>query len=221
MLISNLRAWLFDNWALKLISLILALTLWFYVTSTGKTELTLTVPIELRNIPLGMTVVGDVTGSLEARMQGQERVLRDSSITKRVMAQLDLSMTKEGENTVRISPDDIRRPSGTMVTHLSQYEVKVNLERLMRKTFRLRPVLRGAPAAGFRIAGTSVSPARVVIEGPASAMQVLEKLETMPIDVQQARESLTVEPRIDYQGKPVKVLEKNIAVYVNIKRTDK
>lgn len=215
----NLRAWILDNWAIKLLSLGLSLTLWFYVTSTGKTELTLTVPIELRNIPAGMTVVGDVTGSLEARMQGQERVLRDSTISKKVVALLDLSLTREGENAVRISPDDIRRPAGTMVTHLSQYEVKVKLERLVRKSFRLKAVLRGAPASGYRIAGTSVTPPRIVIEGPASVMQVLEGVETMPIDVQRARESLTVEPRIDYQGKPVKLLEKNIAVRVNIERT--
>jgi YbbR domain-containing protein len=215
----NLRAWILDNWAIKLLSLALSLTLWFYVTSTGKTELTLTVPIELRNIPQGMTVVGDVTGSLEARMQGQERVLRDSTISKKVVALLDLSLTREGENAVRISPDDIRRPAGTMVTHLSQYEVKVKLERLVRKSFRLKAVLRGAPASGYRIAGTSVTPGRIVIEGPASVMQMLETVETMPIDVQRARESLTVEPRIDYQGKPVKLLEKNIAVRVNIERT--
>ena len=56
-------------------------------------------PIELRNIPAGMTVVGDVTGSLEARMQGQERVLRDSTISKKVVALLDLSLTREGENS--------------------------------------------------------------------------------------------------------------------------
>jgi YbbR domain-containing protein len=216
-----LRTMLLDNWAMKLLSLALSLTLWFYVTSTGKTELTMTVPIELRNIPPGMTVVGDVSGSLEARIQGQERVLRESTAAKKIVARLDLSVAREGENSIPVSPDDIKRPGGTTVTHLSQYDVKVKLERLVRRTLRVRPVLRGTPAAGFRLAGTSVSPGKVVIEGPASVMQALEKLETMPIDIQQARESLTVEPRIDYQGKPVKLLEKNIAVHVNIKRTDK
>lgn len=217
----DLRKVLLDNWAIKLLSLALSLTLWFYVTSTGKTELTLSVPVELRNIPAGMTVVGDVTGSLEARMQGQERVLRDSSLSKKVVALLDLSLAREGDNSIRISPDDIRRPSGTVVTHLSQYDVKVKLERLARRTFRLRPVLLGAPATGYRLAGTSVNPPRIVIEGPASVLQMIDKLETMPIDIQRARQSLTVEPRIDYQGKPVKLLEKDIAVHVIIERTEK
>lgn len=217
----NVRGWIAGNWGIKLLSLGLSLTLWFYVTSTGKTELTLKVPIELRNIPAGMTVVGDVPGSIDVRMQGQERVLRDGSISKRIMAVLDLSMTREGDNIVRISPDDIRRPSGTLVTHLSQYGVKVKLERLARKSFRLRPVLYGAPAAGYRLAGTDVIPPRIVLEGPASVLKMLHTLQTMPIDIQKAKQSVTVEPKIDYQGKPVKLVEKNIAVRVSIERSGK
>jgi YbbR domain-containing protein len=217
----ELRAWVLNNWALKLLSLVLSLTLWFYVTSTGKTELTLTVPVELRNIPVGMTVVGDVTGNLEVRMQGQERVLRDSSISKKVVALLDLAMTHDGENMIRISPDDIKRPAGTLVTHLSQTDIKVRLERLVIREFRVTPVLLGPPPAGYRLAGTSVTPARIALEGPASVMNMISRVHTMPIDIQKATQSITVEPRIDYQGKPVKLMEKSIAVKINIERAQK
>jgi YbbR domain-containing protein len=217
----DFRKILFDNWSIKLISLGFSIALWFYVTSTGKTEMTLTVPLELRNIPQGMTVVGDVTSTLEVRVQGQERVLRDSAFGKKVAGMLDLSIAREGENTVRISPDDIKRPDGVMVSHLSVPEVKVKLEPLVKKTFRLRPVLHGAPAAGYRLTGITVTPVKITVEGPSSVMKTLGKLETMPIDIQGSKESLTLEPKIDYQGQPVKLLEKNIVVRVNIERTKK
>jgi len=212
------RKILFDNWGIKVISLGLSITLWFYVMSTGKMEMTLTVPLELRNVPQRMTVVGDVTGSLEVRVQGQERVLRDSAFGKKVAAFIDLSMTKEGENLVRISPDDIKRPAGVSVAYLSVPEIKVRLERLVRKNFRLRAVLHGAPAPGYRVAGIAVTPSRIAVEGPAGAMTKLLALETMPIDIEGARETLTVEPKIDYQGQPAKLLEKNITVRVSIER---
>lgn len=212
----DFRKILTDNWAIKLVSLALSVTLWLYVTSTGKTEITLTIPIELRNVPQGMTVVGDVAGALEVRLQGQERVLRDISIGKKVVGVLDLSQSREGENTVPVSPDDISRPVGVTVMHLSLSEIKVKLEPLLRKVFRLKPVLRGAPAPGYRLSGITVTPARITVEGPESVMKTLAKLETMPIDIQGAREYLTVEPKINYQGKPVKLLEKDIMVRVNI-----
>ncbi len=118
--------------------------------------MTLTVPLELRNIPQNMAVVGDVTGTLEVRVQGQERALRDISSGKKVVGVMDLSMAKVGENTVRLSPDDIVRPSGVAVTYMSPSEVKVKLEPLVRKTFRLKPVLHGTPAAGYRVAKITV-----------------------------------------------------------------
>jgi YbbR domain-containing protein len=215
------RKLLFDNWSIKLVSLGLSLTLWFYVTSKGKTEMTLTVPLELRNIPQGMTVVGDVPGSLEMRVQGQERVLRDISIGKKVIGILDLSMTKVGENTVRISPDDIRRPSGVTVTYMSLSETKVRLEPLVRKTLRLKPILHGAPATGYRLTGITVTPPKITVEGPENVISTLVILQTMPIDVQDTMESVTVEPKIDYQGQSVKILDKSIVVRVNIERVRK
>jgi len=216
----KLRHFLLDNWGIKLVSLGLSLTLWFFVTSKGKTEMTLTVPLELRNIPQDMVVVGDVAGSLEVRMQGQERVLRDITIGKKVVGVLDLSMTRVGENSVHISPDDIKRPAGVTVTHMSPTTVTVKLEPLMRKTFRLKPVLHGSPAAGYSLSRITVTPPRITVEGPASVLRTLESLQTLPLDIQDAHESMTLEPKIDYQGKSVKLLEKNISVRITIERVD-
>ncbi len=214
----DLRRLMFANWGIKLLSLALSLTLWFYVTSKGKTEMTLTVPLELRNIPQNLAVVGNVASSLEVRVQGQERVLRDITIGKKVYGVIDLSSARVGENTLPVTPDDIRRPSGVSITHKSLSEIRVLLEPIVRKTFHLRPVLRGAPAPGYRLVKVSVSPARITVEGPAGMMRSLIALRTMPIDLQDAKGSMTVEPKIDYQGKSVKLLEKDIAVRITIER---
>jgi YbbR domain-containing protein len=214
----NIRNILADNWGIKFVALGLSLTLWVYVTSKGKTEMTLTVPLELRNIPHGMAVVGDVAGSLEVRIQGQERVLRDITVVDKMVGIIDLSQSKIGENTVHLSPDDIKRPADVTVTHMSQAEVKVRLEALVRKVFQLKPLLRGTPAAGYRIARIIVTPPKITVEGPESLLVALGPLSTMPIDVQDAKETMTVEPKIDYQGKAMKILEKNITVRIIIVR---
>ena len=207
-----------ENWGIKLISLGLALTLWFNITSKGKLEIALTVPLELKNIPAGMAVVGDVPGYLEVRLQGQERVLRDISTDKEVSGALDLSLAKGGENTVRVSPDDITRPSGITVTHLSPYEIKVRLEPILRKSVRLTPVLHGLPAPGYRVADTVAKPSRIVIEGPAGVVKPLATLQTMPIDIKGATNDISVKPKFDYAGKPIKLLDKDVSVRIIIER---
>ena len=214
----SIRSIVLDNWGIKLVSLILSLTLWFYVTSKGKSEMTLMAPLELRNIPQGLTIVGDVTGYVDVRVQGQERLLRDITIGKKVSGILNLSLTREGENSVRISPDDIKRPAGIAVTYMSPSVIKVKLELLKRKVFKLKPLLHGAASPGYRITGIKVMPSKITIEGPASAMKAFNELQTMPIDIQGAKDDITVEPKIDYRGQPVKLLEKNITVRISIER---
>jgi YbbR domain-containing protein len=203
-----------ENWTIKLASLMLAVTLWFYVTSRGKTEMSLTVPLELRNVPQDMAVVGDVPGSLEVRLQGQERALRDIASEKKVVCTVDLARGKVGENIIHLSPDDIRKPSGVLVTHLAPFEITVKLDRLIRKSLRLKPVLTGRPAPGFRVANVAVSPLRVTLEGPAETIGQFTELQTLPIDVSGMREKTTMEPRIDFQGKPVKALEQDIGITI-------
>jgi len=212
----RLRTLFLENWTIKLVSLLLAVTLWFYVTSKGKTEVSLTIPLELRNVPPGMAVVGDVPGTLEVRVQGQERLLRDMSTGRKIVAAADLSIAHEGANILRISPDDIRRPSGIFVTHLPPYDLRVTLERIVRKTIRLRPVLTGT-AAG-RVASLSVAPPRITVEGPSSIMKDIAFLPTLPIDISGMKGRVTVTPRIDYEGRPVKILEQDISVTIIVQK---
>lgn len=214
----DVRRIFLENWTIKLASLMLAVTLWFYVTSRGKTEMSLTVPLELRNIPQDMAVVGDVPSSLEVRLQGQERALRDVASGKKVVGTVDLGRGKVGENLIHISPDDIRKPSGVLVTYLAPFEITVKLDRLIRKVLRLKPVLTGRPAAGYRVANVVVSPLRVTLEGPAQTIGQFTVLQTLPIDLSGMRDNTTVEPRIDFQGQPVKVLEQDIGVTITFQK---
>ena len=212
------RRILLENWPIKLASLILAVTLWFYVTSKGKTEVSLSCSLELRNVPQGMAVVGDVPSSIEVRLQGQERVLRDTTASKKVVGTVDLSHARDGVNRIHLSPDDIRRPAGTTVTYLSPMEIEVRLERLLQRTFRLKAVIQGQPAPGYRLAGVTVKPAKITLEGPAGVIQSFSRLQTMPIDITDLRDSITLTPRIDYQGRTVRVLEPEVSVSISIQK---
>lgn len=214
----DIRRILVENWPIKLASLVLAVTLWFYVTSRGKTEISLTVPLELRNIPQDMAVVGNVPGTIEIRLQGQERALRDIAAGKKVVGTADLGRGKEGVNIIRLSPDDIKGPSGVFVTYLNPFEIIVNLDRLARKSLPLKPVLIGRPAPAYRIKSVTLKPATVTLEGPASVIGSFTMLQTQPVDVSGMRENTTVEPRIDFQGKPVKALEQDLSMTITLQK---
>ena len=178
----------------------------------------LTVPLELRNVPQNMAVVGDVVGSLEMRIQGQERLLRDITIGKKVFGLLDLSSAKSGQNTFRLSPDDISRPTGVSVTHISPYEIIVRLEPLVRKRVILVPSTQGSPASGYVFTGAKAIPEMITVEGPEGVVQMLGTMRTFPVDMEGAKGTFTVTPRIDYQGKTVTIIDKDIRVELSIRK---
>lgn len=215
----DLRSLIFESWGIKLVSLVLSLSLWFYVTSKGKAEITITAPLELRNIPPGMAVVGDVPRNIEVRLHGQERAMRDITAERRVMGIIDISGAVAGENIIRISPDDIKRPSGVSVSRISPYEIRVRLEPIFRKRVRLEIHTRGNPAAGFLIAESSAEPAFVTVEGPKSLLKSLSALRTAPIDINGATKDLIIEqPKIDYRGRPLRIIEKDVKVRISIQK---
>ena len=214
----DLRRAFTENWPIKVASLLMALTLWFYVTSKGKTELTLTAPLELRNIPQGMAVVGDVPGKLEVRVQGQERLLRDITTGKKVIGTIDLSRGRPGDNAIHLSPDDIRRPGGIIVTYIAPSEITVKLEPVVQRTLRLHAVVQGDPEAGYRFMSAAARPTRITLEGPASIVKTFSRVKTLPIDISGLTGKTAVVPRIDYQGKPVKILEQDITVTITVQK---
>ncbi len=95
------------------------------------------------------------------------------------------------------------------------------LDPLVRKIFHLRPILHGIPAAGYRVRKIAVTPSRITVEGPESVIETLESLQTMPIDVQGANAGLAIEPKIDYQGKSIKIIDTNISVRITIERINR
>ena len=59
------------------------------------------------------------------------------------------------------------------------------------------------------------------MEGPKSVMKTLTGLQTMPISISGASRNISLEPRIDYQGKPLNILEKNVTVRISIEKVAK
>src|SRR4029079_3466980 len=59
------------------------------------------------------------------------------------------------------------------------------------RTLPVNPVISGAPAPGFRIAGITVDPATVTVEGDAEQLTTLIQVDTAPVSVAGATAGVT------------------------------
>jgi YbbR domain-containing protein len=88
---------------------------------------------------------------------------------------------------VRIDEDAIKLPAGVRVSSIVPSEVHVEFEPRVMREVPVQPILEGQPADGYRVAKVAAEPARVKVDGAKSAVDALERLQTRPLKITDAR----------------------------------
>ena len=184
-MLEKLRSILFGNIIIKALSLLFAVALWFHVVARGKSEVNFVVPLELKDIPQDMVVVGDVPGYVDVRLLGQEGILK-GMYPRDISAFINLSDAKEGEDTYYLGPSNIRVPGNITVSSVNPIELRLHLEYIGQKDVPVKPVLEGKPAPGYRVSKVSVTPASIMVHGPNNYLAKLTAIKTEPIEVEGA-----------------------------------
>jgi len=176
--------------ALKLVSLALAVGLWFAIAGKPTAERGLAVPVELRNVPRDLELTGDPVNTVDVRVRASPGLI-NSLDPGAIRATIDLAGAQEGERIVQLSPAQIQAPQGFRVVKITPSLLTLNLERTVRKRVPVRPRVIGRPAAGFEVAEITSDPAEVQITGPRSRVQEVESAFTEPVSVAGAEATVT------------------------------
>ncbi|MBI3597162.1 MAG: hypothetical protein HY203_08430 [Nitrospirae bacterium] len=207
MILNHLKALLLDNYLIKIASLAFAVILWFYVNSKGGVEMEMTVPLELKNVPPALVVVGDMIDDVNVRVKGRERILQGITAHS-FSAVLDLTGAREGDNVYFLDPSVIAVSSNIQIIRINPRRVVIRTEALLKKVVQVSARVDGKPATGFRVDRVEVTPAWVTVEGARSVVDPLTQLVTDPIDVTGERKTVIRETKLNLLGKDLQVDEK-------------
>lgn len=203
-----------QNWILKLISLIFALVLWFFVMGERKQELGFPVPLNLENIPKGMMVANEVPNLIDVRISGPRTLLMNLS-PQDISISVDLKELKPGITSFKRLDERLNIPSALKVTRLSPSFVDVKLERIKEKEVPVKVVVSGDPPEGYKLINVSLNPGKVLVEGAESELKDVSQLETEAVDLTTSRESFSLMVPVIYRGKYT-VLKEQAAVEVQV-----
>jgi len=180
----SLRTFVTKNWALKLASLVLALVIWLLLIPEDKvySDKSLVVPLELRNIPVGLELIERNTSTIEVAIRGPNRLLKEVG-AQNIRAVLDLEKATVYQQEFPLNPNMISVPSGVRLIAVRPNKVNIKLERTREETLMIKPTVRGRPADGFRLEGVEVQPAKVLVSGPESRFRSKDVVTTTPIDI--------------------------------------
>ena len=206
------------NLRYKILAVLLAVVIWYFVVGEERAEVGLTVPLELVNIPRNLIVVNNVTPAIDIRVNGPKSLVRALSM-ENLRKSLDLSQSKRGTVVFSISPEGIPLPRGVKVTRVSPTQVVVALQNLVTKVVNVKPRLIGKPAPGFEIAGVDINYNQVPIAGPQDVLDNLDTLNTKPIEIEGLTASLRQRTSLDFRNHQISLAkEMPLEVQVTIKK---
>ena len=179
----------FRNPGLKMMAVLLATALWFTVAGEQNVERTMRVPLELRNKPASLEILGDPPTTIDVRVLGSSTLLSRMDAGE-VVAMLDLNGARPGSRLFHIRTDEVRVPYGVTVLQLTPATISLELEQSARRTVPIRPAIEGEPAPGFVPGAVKSEPATVEVLGPESRIKEVTAATTEPISLTGHKESL-------------------------------
>jgi YbbR domain-containing protein len=175
------RKYLINDWALKLLSLVIAVVLWWAVGHDPVVESTVTAPVEFRHAPDNLVMTSESLFEVQVTVSGPERLVR-SLKSSDVSALLDLTGTKPGEHTFDLGPRQVQVPRGLMVTSVVPSQMHIDFDPSATRTVDVRPRVIGTFVTGYGITEVSSDPATITIVGPQNRVNAIDMALTDPVD---------------------------------------
>lgn len=170
------------NLGLKLVSLLLACILWWYVSGPRREQVrerAMTASLVFAGMPSDLVITTpDIRSSVSVRVRGRRSDLRLLA-SQSLEASADLrSVTKPGEVEITIRPQHINVPENVEVVSIDPPKVRFRVEQLRQSAVPIRPYLEGTAPVGYLVGQATADPPLALCSGPASQITKLAEVTT-------------------------------------------
>ncbi len=187
------------NRFLKLLSLLLAISLWFAVSGEERTETTLNMTLEMTNLSSNLMVTSEVPPAIQVRVVGSRSIISNLS-QSRLIQTLDLGGYKSGRHTFSLGPNSLSLPRGVEVIRIQPNPITLTLASTLTRTLPIKPVLENNPAEGYELVSATTRPALVTVRGPYPELSELQFIPTLPIDLSFLKENTVIATDLDFKN---------------------
>lgn len=212
-----LRRIFLEDWSLKLLSLAIAVVLWLLVTGQNE-PVTAHVNVQLNFIrPQSLEISNDPPRTVDVMLTGSRNKLDDLTSLD-LVATVDISDQRAGERVLRLADKAlISLPQGIKVDGYQPSAIPIHLEPIVERQVTVEPKLEGKPADGFEVYSVHPSKGSVMVRGPASRVNSLQRVLTETIWLAGHKESFPAKNlAIDVPDPKVDLLEPIVTVDVQI-----
>jgi YbbR domain-containing protein len=205
-LVDRIRKSLFRNTPAKVVSLAVAVVVFYFVRTTSLEERFITVPLEAR-ISSRYTVTSGLPASATVTLRGEgDKIFLVSP--DEIAVYVDLAGSRnEGVFRVPVLYEKRGEAAGLdpLEVTVEPAEVTATIEQVVSRTVRVLPVFSSGPPAGYVLTGYAADPGTVQVSGPRRTVQALQALPTVPVDLSETRESTVLSVKLDFDARLLKL----------------
>lgn len=167
-----------------LLTFLLVASVWGMYTGRQLSLITVSAPLDFRNLPENLELKEVSAERIEAQISGRQRVV-DSLRSGEVRAFLDLREMKAGRHEIVLKRGNIEVPLGLEIVRITPSLIELELEERISRMVAVRPRIVGVPLPGYQIERMSVTPEAVGLRGPESLLAALGSVYTEQVDLGQ------------------------------------
>lgn len=182
-MIGFFKRYVFHNFGLKVLSLVLATGLWFMISRDEQpAEVAVRAPIVFQHVPPSLEISSESIPEAQIRVRGPERSIRALRVNE-VQAEIDLAGVKSGgDRTFDLTSHEVRHPRDLVVEQVVPSQLHLSFDTRMTREVEVHPVVIGNFASGYDIVKTDIDPTRITIAGPRHHVERVEEAKTDLID---------------------------------------
>jgi YbbR domain-containing protein len=170
-----MKTGLLKNWELKILALLSAIVLWFFVVGieNNSSKFPEQIPVAAVNVPTGMVVSNDL-GKAIIRIRTDQDLVKNLAVGDFDVT-VDLTNAQEGGQDLPLSATS--KNDKVTILKVDPATVHVVLQAITQKDIKVKPVVSGNPAQGYAVQDVQVNPQTVTISGGKNAINTLDSIE--------------------------------------------
>ncbi|RMG44264.1 MAG: hypothetical protein D6719_02190 [Candidatus Dadabacteria bacterium] len=206
------------NAGLKLLSLLIAVLLSFFVHGSSNTSvLTLSVPVEVKNLPDNKIILLPYPSDRQAQVTFRG----PSYLISRIAGRSPRFRLKAPENIdsrfkVTLSRKQLAIPPAVEVVNIEPQEFEFTLDDITTKKLPVQPNTIGRVPRGFRLEQLKVNPYQVEVIGPRTEVEAIKSVETYPVDLRDIRETKTLNVDLRIPGRYTVLRTSSVTLEVQV-----
>lgn len=178
----RLRRLIFDNFWLKLFSLLVALGLYAFIHSAESAQRTVEVDVVVLPPPQDRQLLSQLPTQVAVILKGPRTQL--DALKRDEIGSLQIDLRSGRGAQINLDASTLKLPAGVSVLQMYPAFVETRWDDIVEKDVQIQVARTGDPPPGLMVKGAPhVEPTHVTVRGPRSMLNVMQLVRTVPFDL--------------------------------------